>query len=175
MWEKDLKEIDDRYNELLSTEKNKLIEKFFRIWITKIIFSWYDWLSFIYKNFLDEDWKFSLEKYLKSLDFIIKTQIFSDWMYYRYNSLRNLSKNELTKIINHSPNNFTDDTIFWEDLMDYFSNSNWYYSLNYDLSSDEFNEVKRWLNKYLISVYNPDISTTIESILKVVYDIIETK
>ena len=165
------------YKEFMESKEYQIIDKFFRVRITKS-FIWHNVLSTkLHKNFLDENWEFDLNKYESLLNYFIVHGVFTKNKMIRYDTLNIFLKDyNIERILTTDPENIA-WTKFTHDLPEFiFSekiqvekfwvkplvlwNNNFY--INHEIKEKEIKKADEWLNLYLRDIYNDYIDIAVE-------------
>ncbi len=133
--------------------EEKIVENFFKIWITKEILH-EDFFENYYITFLDKEDNFDYQIFEKIIENIYKFITLNDATSIRPNNSNLLDENTIKNIIIELWENYDVNYKFFKDLMYYIEA--WIIEMNkdYNLSYDKILTVKNWIKKYLFSFYN---------------------
>lgn len=163
----------DFYKKSLESKEFQVIDKFFRLWITKA-FSWHLIANTkLHKNFLDKNWEFDLEKYKIMLNYFIVQDVFTKTRTIRYDTVwKFLNNSDIEWIMTQEQDNFSEfwSSIFTEQLAEFtFSDiypiNMWDFDiiLYGNITNEELDKVDKWLIEYFSVLNNETIDLIVEN------------
>lgn len=163
----------DFYKKSLESKEFQVIDKFFRLWITKAFSSHLIANTKLHKNFLDKNWEFDLEKYKIMLNYFIVQDVFTKTRTIRYDTVwKFLNNSDIEWIMTQEQDNFSEfwSSIFTEQLAEFtFSDiypiNMWDFDiiLYSNITNEELDKVDKWLIEYFSVLNNETIDLIVEN------------
>lgn len=168
------------YNEKLKEPKYKVIDKFFRLWISKAFLSHLlNWKK-LHKNFLDETWKFDLDRFKNFLDFLMIQNVFTKIKTVRYDTIgrfvessdvETIIKSDISYFKNFWWSKFTKEIVEYT-FLDWDNQNQWGFTLDNNILDFEVDIVDNGIKNYLWDLYNEIVSMLVEKSIEKEFNIV---